>query len=79
MGLGATGMHEWGRVWCVDDVCECHVCAGDRGNNFNIVDIFNVKTGAWSTAVLSQPRWSLAATSLPNAGVAIFAGGGLGT
>jgi hypothetical protein len=31
--------------------------------------------GAWSTAALSQPRRNLAATSLPNAGVAIFAGG----
>ena len=31
--------------------------------------------GTWSTAVLSQARQSLAATSLPNAGVAIFAGG----
>jgi len=29
----------------------------------------------WSTAVLSQPRYSLAAASLPNLGVAIFAGG----
>ena len=31
--------------------------------------------GGWSTAVLSQARQNLAATSLPNAGVAIFAGG----
>jgi hypothetical protein len=29
----------------------------------------------WSTAALSQARYDLAATSLPNAGVAIFAGG----
>ena len=41
----------------------------------NAVDIFNVTSGAWSTAALSVARYYLAATSLPNAGVAIFAGG----
>ncbi len=41
----------------------------------NAVDIFNVTSGAWSTAALSVARWALAATSLPNLGVAIFAGG----
>jgi hypothetical protein len=41
----------------------------------NVVDIFNVATGTWSTAALSQARGNLAATSLPDAGVAIFAGG----
>jgi hypothetical protein len=41
----------------------------------NVVDIFNVRTGTWSTAALSQARGYLAATSLPDAGVAIFAGG----
>jgi hypothetical protein len=44
----------------------------------NAVDIFNVTFGVWSTAALSVARDALAATSLPNAGVAIFAGG-LGT
>ena len=44
----------------------------------NAVDIFNVMSGAWSTAALSVARNDLAATSLPNVGVAIFAGG-LGT
>jgi hypothetical protein len=39
------------------------------------VDIFNATSGAWSTAALSVGRGSLAATSLPNIGVAIFAGG----
>jgi hypothetical protein len=39
------------------------------------IDIFNVTSGAWSTAALSQARQALAATSLPNAGIAIFAGG----
>ncbi len=42
----------------------------------NVVDIFNAITGNWSTAALSEARWSLAATSLPNEGLAIFAGGG---
>ena len=32
--------------------------------------------GTWSTAALSVARGALAATSLPNVGVAIFAGGG---
>jgi hypothetical protein len=41
----------------------------------NVVDIFNVTAGTWSTASLSQARDVPAATSLPNAGVAIFAGG----
>ena len=41
----------------------------------NAVDIFNVTSGAWSTAALSVARRSLAATSLPNLGLAIFAGG----
>ena len=43
---------------------------------FNSVDIYNVTSGAWSTAALSVARCCLAATSLPNHGVAIFAGGG---
>jgi hypothetical protein len=32
-------------------------------------------SSAWSTAALSVPRYGLAATSLPNQGLAIFAGG----
>jgi hypothetical protein len=39
------------------------------------VDIFDAITGNWSTAVLSEARGLLAATSLPNQGLAIFAGG----
>jgi hypothetical protein len=47
---------------------------------FDVVDIFNGITGTWSTAVLSVARTALAATSLPNHGLAIFAGGtGVGT
>ncbi len=49
-------------------------CAANNDYS-NVVDIFNVASGAWSTAALSQGRSDLAATSLPNAGVAVFAGG----
>jgi hypothetical protein len=41
----------------------------------NVVDIFHATAGTWSTAALSVARGSLAATSLPSAGLAIFAGG----
>jgi hypothetical protein len=39
------------------------------------VDIFNASSGLWSTAALSVARYGLAATSLPDQGLAIFAGG----
>ncbi len=40
------------------------------------MDIFNAISGEWSTAVLSVARsHGLAATSLPNQNLAIFAGG----
>ena len=42
------------------------------------VDIFNATSGRWTTAALSVARADLAATSLPNQGLAIFAGGGVG-
>ena len=42
---------------------------------FNNVDIFNAASGIWITAALSVARYGLAATSLPNDGLAIFAGG----
>jgi hypothetical protein len=41
----------------------------------NVVDIFDATARTWSTAALSVARYYLAATSLPNAGLAIFAGG----
>ncbi len=41
----------------------------------NAVDTFNASSGRWSTAVLSVAPMYLAATSLPNQGLAIFAGG----
>jgi hypothetical protein len=49
-------------------------CTGEHGN-MHVVDIFDAKTKAWSTARLSSSRAALAATSLPLQGVAIFAGG----
>ncbi len=59
----------------VSAMCACLMpCAAGSGDS-NVVDIFNVTSGTWSTAVLSQARQFLAATSLPDAGVAIFAGG----
>jgi hypothetical protein len=42
---------------------------------FNTVDIFNATRGVWTNANLSVARYGLAATSLPNYGLAIFAGG----
>ncbi len=51
-------------------------CADSFGSNaFNTVDIFNATSGKWTNANLSVARYSLAATSLPNYGLAIFAGG----
>ena len=49
-------------------------CAGATGD-VNTVDIFNARSGIWTTAVLSVNRSYLAATSLLNDGLAIFAGG----
>jgi hypothetical protein len=46
-----------------------------RDGGSNVVDIFNSITGVWSTATLSVGRYAFAATSLPNQGLAIFAGG----
>ena len=55
--------------------CACLMSCAASSGIFNVVDIFNVRAGTWSTAALSQARYLLAATSLPDAGVAIFAGG----
>jgi len=70
-----NGMVEWAEVWFADCVCKSHALCSGSGVS-NAVDIFNVTSGAWSTAALSVARGHLAATSLPNLGVAIFAGGG---
>ncbi len=42
------------------------------------VDIFDATSSSWTTAALSVARFGLAATSLPNQGLAIFAGGSTG-
>jgi hypothetical protein len=39
------------------------------------VDIFNASTSVWGTAALSLDRYWISATSLPNLGIAMFAGG----
>jgi hypothetical protein len=51
----------------------------DDSNYFSVVDIFDASSGRWSTAELSVPRIALAATSLPNQGLAMFAGGQSGS
>jgi hypothetical protein len=63
----------WGDV-VVFATCACLMPCAVSGDSSG-VDIFNVRAGTWSTAALSQARLWLAATSLPDAGVAIFAGG----
>ena len=50
-------------------------CAVATAGAVNTVDIFNATSGIWTTAALSVNRSGLAATSLPNDGLAIFAGG----
>jgi hypothetical protein len=67
-------MVEWAEVGMLI-ACASLMAFVDNGDSFNAVDIFNVTSGAWSTANLSVARSALAATSLPNVGVAIFAGG----
>ena len=52
-------------------------CAG-LGGSTDAVDIFDATSGRWTTAALSVARYQLAATSLPNQGLAIFAGGWIG-
>ena len=53
-----------------------HILVDSSFTASNAVDIFDASSGRWSTAVLSVARWALASTSLPNQGLAIFAGGG---
>jgi hypothetical protein len=66
---------EWAGVGLLIECATLMPCAVNGFGPSSAVDIFNVTSGAWSTAALSVARWSLAATSLPNVGVAIFAGG----
>jgi hypothetical protein len=48
--------------------------AADRNDGIRAVEIFDANSGRWSTAVLSEARSGLAPASLPNQGLAIFAG-----
>jgi hypothetical protein len=72
-GLG-NRMVEWAGVSLLISCVSFMPCAANSGVS-TAVDIFNVTSGAWSTAALSVARYVLAGTSLPNVGVAIFAGG----
>jgi len=58
----------------IEQACLIPYAAGDSLNS-DAVDIYNVTSGDWSTAKLSEARRYIAATSLPNQGLAIFAGG----
>jgi hypothetical protein len=73
--MGVRGMLEWGGDVVVFATCACLMCCAAAVGTSSVVDIFNVTAGTWSTAALSQARSFLAATSLPDAGVAIFGGG----
>ncbi len=72
-GLG-NGMLEWAGCGLLIACASLIPCAVGSGPSDD-VDIFNVTSGAWSTTALSAARAALAATSLPNVGVAIFACG----
>ncbi len=50
------------------------LCACAGSDFSNAVDIFDGTSGRWTTAALSVAK-DLAATSLPNQGLAIFGGG----
>ncbi len=56
--------------------CSVTVAAAHAAHQIHVAASYSL--GTWSTAALSVSRATLAATSLPNVGVAIFAGG-LGT
>jgi hypothetical protein len=67
-----------GRMCCVEGArFELLLLIADSGGSSmsDVVDIFDGSSGRWSTAVLSVGRCCLSATSLPNQGLAIFAGG----
>ena len=66
-----------GMMCCVEGArFELLLLISDSGTSYsNVVDIFDGSSGRWSTAVLSVARQYPSATSLPNQGLAIFAGG----
>jgi hypothetical protein len=75
--LAATSLPSAGLAFFAGGDCPWITpCTANNDYPSNIVDIFNATAGTWSTAVLSESRCGLVATSLPNAGLAFFAGGG---
>jgi hypothetical protein len=54
----------------------CCLTRANAADASNVVDMYNIATGAWLTAQLSMARVHLAAASVGN--VALFAGGGTG-
>jgi hypothetical protein len=68
-------MLEWAEIALVIACASLMPCTATGGVYSTSADIFNVTSGAWSNAALSVGRTDLAAPSLPNLGVAIFAGG----
>jgi hypothetical protein len=53
-----------------------HVLRSSDGNSYSpVVEIFNASSGTWTTAQLSAARSFIAASSLSNIGIAMFAGG----
>ena len=57
---------------CGGNIGSCLYASGGAVNN---VDIYNGATGSWKFAFLSVARSLLVATSLPEHGLAFFAGG----
>ena len=66
LGGGRRGLRRWRRALMR--------CAGGAVYS-DAVDIFDARSGRWTAAALSVARRYLAATSLPEQGLAIIAGG----
>jgi hypothetical protein len=62
----------WGYV-CPATASSLMRAAADAHVIYDVVDVYNGATGAWTTAQLSVARWNLVAASVGN--VALFAGG----
>jgi hypothetical protein len=70
------GMLTWEECAVLDMLWLLKLCAAAdyiTPRASKVVDIFDATTGNWSTANLSVASYYLAATSLPNQGLAIFA------
>jgi hypothetical protein len=69
LGGGRRALRRWRRA-----LMRC----AEGANYSNAVDIFDATSGRWTTAALSVAGVHLEATSLPEQGLAIFAGGRIG-